>query len=130
MILNIGWASFTFHKNATFVSPKSHILDRNGVWYSSFWSEGPKNHLNLKHLVSEFVALDVDLEGQQYGTSRGSIGVSTDRAWGKKIEENNKSFMRWWFLGPSDQNDHTITIQNMRFVCVILLSLYSYFSYY
>ena len=22
-----------------FLSPKSHILDSNGVWYSSFWSE-------------------------------------------------------------------------------------------
>ena len=29
-------------------SPKSHILDSNGVWYSPVWSEGPKNHLNLK----------------------------------------------------------------------------------
>ena len=25
------------------------------VWYSSFWSEGPKNHRNLKILVSNFV---------------------------------------------------------------------------
>merc|ERR1711911_191172 len=38
-----------------FLSPKSHILDSNGVWYSSFWSEGPKNHRNLKILVSNFV---------------------------------------------------------------------------
>ena len=38
-----------------FLSPKSHILDSNGVWYSSFWSEGPKIHRNLKILVSKFV---------------------------------------------------------------------------
>ena len=25
------------------------------MWYSSFWSEGPKNHQNLKILVSKFV---------------------------------------------------------------------------
>ena len=37
--------------------PKSHILDSSGLWYSSFWSEGPKKHLNLKILVSKFVAL-------------------------------------------------------------------------
>ena len=24
-----------------FLSPKSHILDSNWVWYSSFWSERP-----------------------------------------------------------------------------------------
>ena len=23
-------------------------LDSNEVWYSSFWSQGPKNHLNLE----------------------------------------------------------------------------------
>ena len=26
-------------------------LDSNWVWYSSFWSEGPKNNLTLKFLV-------------------------------------------------------------------------------
>ena len=25
---------------------KSHILGYDGVWYSSFWSEGSGNHLN------------------------------------------------------------------------------------
>ena len=30
------------------LSPKPHILDCNGMWNSSFWSEGHKNHLNLK----------------------------------------------------------------------------------
>ena len=34
---------------------KSHFLDCNGVWYSSFCSEGPKNHLNLNILVPDFV---------------------------------------------------------------------------
>ena len=28
------------------LSPETHILDINGVWYSLFWSERPKNHLN------------------------------------------------------------------------------------
>ena len=40
--------------------PKSLILDINGVWYSSFWSEGPKNHLNLKDLVSRFDPRDFE----------------------------------------------------------------------
>ena len=37
------------------VSPKPHILDSNGVWYSSFWWEVPKIHINLKIWVSKFV---------------------------------------------------------------------------
>ena len=43
-----------------FLSPKSHILDSNGVWYSSFWSEGLKNHLNLEDLVSRFAPRDFE----------------------------------------------------------------------
>ena len=40
-----------------FLSIKSHILDSDGVWYSSFWSEGsiPYNPLNLTILVLDFV---------------------------------------------------------------------------
>ena len=30
-----------------FCTPKSHILDSNWVWYSSFPSEWPKNHVNV-----------------------------------------------------------------------------------
>ena len=30
-----------------FLSIKSHILDSNGVWYSSFWSDGSITPLNL-----------------------------------------------------------------------------------
>ena len=37
------------------LSLKSHILDCNGVWYSSFCWEGRKNHLNLNILVPDFV---------------------------------------------------------------------------
>ena len=40
-----------------FLSTKPHILDSNEVWFSSFWSEGPKNHLTLNILVSNFVPL-------------------------------------------------------------------------
>ena len=64
-------------------SPKSHILDSNGVWYSPVWSEGPKNHLNLKSLVSKIVVWDLggrctkDLQGRRHGTSRSDAGVST-----------------------------------------------------
>ena len=36
-----------------FLSPKSYILDGDGVWYTSFWSEGGKNYLNI--LVTKFV---------------------------------------------------------------------------
>ena len=50
-------------------SPKPHILESNGVWYSLFRSEGPKDHLNLKILVLEFVPLG--LRGAPVpGTSR------------------------------------------------------------
>ena len=61
-----------------FLSPKSHILDSNGVWYSSFWLEGPKNHLNLKILVLKFFPRDLkgqrilDFQGRRSGTLRGS----------------------------------------------------------
>ena len=41
--------------NKKILSPKPHILDSNEVWQSSFWSEGPNNHLKLKILVSKFV---------------------------------------------------------------------------
>ena len=37
--------STRFH--TSIFSPKLHILDSNGVWYSFFWSEGPKKHLNF-----------------------------------------------------------------------------------
>ena len=43
------YAKFSSYRDPApkiFLSPKSHILDSNGVWYSLFWSEGPKNHLN------------------------------------------------------------------------------------
>ena len=44
------------------------------IWYSSFWSERPKTHLNLKILVSKFVPWDLegrlpwDFEGRRHGT--------------------------------------------------------------
>merc|ERR1711923_475583 len=65
-----------------FLLPKSHILDSNGVWYNSFWSEGPKNHRNLKILVSKFVPRGFEarrtwgFEAQRHGVSRGGAGVS------------------------------------------------------
>ena len=31
------------YNNKKFLSPKPHILDSDGVWKSSFWSEEPKN---------------------------------------------------------------------------------------
>ena len=49
--------------------PKPHILDSNGLWYSTFWSEGPKNHRNLKILVSYFVPRG--FEAQRDGVWRG-----------------------------------------------------------
>ena len=48
------------------------------MWYSSFWSEGPKNHQNLKILVSKFVPRGFEarrtwgFEAQHHGVSRGS----------------------------------------------------------
>ena len=55
------------------------------VWYSSFWSEGPKNHRNLKILVSKFVPRGFEarrtwgFEEQHHGVSRGGAGVSRHR---------------------------------------------------
>ena len=52
------------------------------MWYSSFWSEGPKNHQNLKILVSKFVPRGFEarrtwgFEAQQHGVLRGGGGVS------------------------------------------------------
>merc|ERR1711923_606317 len=71
-----------------FLSPKSHILDSNGVWYSSFWSEGPKNHRNLKILVSKFVPRGFEarrtwgFEARRDGVSRRGAGVSRRGAMG------------------------------------------------
>ena len=39
----MGCANY-MHFVFLFLSVKSHILDCNGVWYSSFWSEGPKSY--------------------------------------------------------------------------------------
>ena len=54
--------------------------------YNSLWSEGPKNHLNLKSLVSKIVTWDLeeqctkDLQGRSNRTSRGDAGVSAGGA--------------------------------------------------
>ena len=50
------------------------------MWYSSFWLEGPKNHRNLKILVSKFVHRG--FEAQHHGVSRGGAGVSRGGAMG------------------------------------------------
>ena len=52
------------------------------MWYSSFWLERLKKHLNLTILVSKFVPWDLegcrtsDLEGRQHGTLRGASRTS------------------------------------------------------
>ena len=58
------------------------------MWYSSFWSERPKNHRNLKILVSNFVPRGFEarrtwgFEAQHHGVSRGGAGVSRHSAMG------------------------------------------------
>ena len=58
------------------------------MWYSSFWSEGPKNHRNLKILVSKFVPRGFEarrtwgFEARRHGVSRGGAGVSRHGAKG------------------------------------------------
>ena len=44
--------------------PKPHILDINGVWYSSFWSEGPKP--KLEHFGLKFCPPAAPLEVLRY----------------------------------------------------------------
>ena len=46
------------HKKNSFV--KSDILGYDGVWCSSFWSEGSRNHLNWQNLVQNFVPWGLD----------------------------------------------------------------------
>ena len=56
-----NWSFFlkgSYHKRFSIAKP--HILESNGVWYTSFWLEGPKNHLKLKILVSKFVPWDLE----------------------------------------------------------------------
>ena len=72
-----------------FLSPyQPHILDSNGVWYSLFWLEGPKNHQNLKILVSNFVPGGFEarrtwgFEAQRDGVWRGGAGVLRHSAMG------------------------------------------------
>ena len=57
------------YNNFFLLKLKPHILDSNGVWLSSFWSEGSINPLNLKMLVKNFIpwVLRKDLEWQQEG---------------------------------------------------------------
>ena len=88
-----------------FLSPyQPHILDSNGVWYSPFWLEGPKNHPNLKILVSKFVPWDLkghrtsDLEGQRHGTSRGST-FRTSRG-GAMGPQSPRCAVPWGPMGP------------------------------
>ena len=53
------------------LTTKSDILDGNGVWYCSFWSEGSKTQpLNLTILVPYFVPRGT-LNGSAHGTSNG-----------------------------------------------------------
>ena len=66
------------------LSIKSHILDNNGVWYSSFWSERSINPLiNPLNWTSN--------DGAQCGIRC---------PWGQHLEP--KKF--WGFIDPSDQN--------------------------
>ena len=64
-----------------FQSPKSHVLDTNGVLYSSFWLAGPKKTPKLDKFVSKIVPRDLeerrswDLEGRHHGTLRGGAGT-------------------------------------------------------
>ena len=68
---------------------KPHIWYSNGVWYSSIWSEGPKNQLNLKILVSKFVPRDLERQG-----TRGLEGQRTDlKGWRKGFEGKHFFFI-------------------------------------
>ena len=80
------------------LAPKSHIVDSNGLWwYSSFRSEGPKNHFNFKIVVSKPVAWD--LEGRQH--------FYCFLHFFRKVVKKQIFYCQadWWFLGPSYQNE-------------------------
>ena len=71
------------------LSPKPN-MDSNGVWQTSFRSEGPKKHLKLKILVSKFFPWDLevirtwDLEATCNGTSRQPARTSRQPAIGPR----------------------------------------------
>ena len=101
----------------------THILDINEVWYSSFWSEGPKN---LKILISKFVPWDLegchtDLVGRLHRTLRGGTmgprGSRCDTPRGpRETNFETKIFSLGGFrpLRPNQAIPHPNTIQNMR----------------
>ena len=73
---------------------KSHILGYDGVWYSSFWSELSRNHLNWQNLVQNFVP----------GIStNGALSPAPRRC--KSKPQGTKFCQFRWFLGLSDQNE-------------------------
>ena len=51
------------------------------MWYSSFWSEGPKNHQNLKILVSKFVPRGFEAQ-QTWGFEAQHQGFRGAATWG------------------------------------------------
>ena len=69
-------------------SVRTHILDSNEVWYSWFWSEGPKNALNPKFL--DFYFVPRDLESPPYEVP---CGAATRGPWGQNKNPKN------WDLG-------------------------------
>ena len=78
------------------------------MWYSSFWSEGPKNHRNLKILVSKFVPRGFEarrtwgFEAQRHGVSR-SLKVPSDYQGPRGTAPNDKS-LKSFISGAAPRN--------------------------
>ena len=103
------------------------------MWYSSFWLEGPKNHRNLKILVSKFVPRGFEarrtwgFEARRHGVSRGGAGVSRHGAmgfrgtapWGFEGRRTDKTLSVIYHFAlplqvPSDYQGPRGTAQNDR----------------
>ena len=89
------------------VSPIPHTLDSNGVWYSSFWSEGPKTLLNMtkENWSAALWNLCASPGGPRCAAPQ--IPVPPLEVDGTNFE--TKIFKFRLFLGPSNQNELSTT---------------------
>ena len=128
----ISKCSFPYLKGQShnFLSLKSRILDSNGVWYCSFWSEGSINPLNLNILVQKFVPRDPEWQRtwdlkwrQEFVVSQTHVmlcascaGTANDGTLcGDNIQNQNSILEGLKTYLTKTSNTTPNTIQNMRF---------------
>ena len=73
---------------------RSHILNSNGVWYSWFWPEGPKNAQNSIFLGFKFVPRDLDSQ-RHMGPRLAAQGTLTRGAGDLDSRRHGKLILSW-----------------------------------